>query len=147
MNKNLVLLYNSNYNKSEIYNKEKYEIKKLYKLLYNANNDKNNKKILEIYEILDKKKDNYFRILFFLSLYCSYFHKIKHKININKLIKLNNECYKKNNFVLLDIDNIQKEILQDISTVFNTDTVNILPITGKILYDLYNIDVELKKMP
>lgn len=147
MDKKLVVLYNSNYNKSEIYNKVKYEVKKLYKLLYNANNDKNNKKILEIYEILDKKKDNYFRILFFLSLYCSYFHKIKHKINIHKLTKLNNECYKKNNFVLLDIDNMHKEILQDISTVFNTDAVNILPITGKILYDLYNIDVELKKMP
>ena len=50
-------------------------------------------------------------------------------------------------FVILDIDESHKVILRDISTYFNTDATNLEEITGKILYDLNQIDIQLIKAP
>ena len=139
------VIYNPELDKNELYNEAKEEIKEIYKSLKKSHLDKKEEEILNIYYKLDNNKNNYFRLLFFLSLYCTYFHKIKHKINIKKLSDIQNECYKKHNFFILDIDDSHNEILERISTFFNTDSNNLEPITGKILYDLHNIDVQYKK--
>lgn len=139
------VIYNNELDKKELYHEAKEEIHKIYESIKNSNVDEKQEKILNIYLHLDKNKNYYFRLLFFLSLYCSYFHKIKHKIDIKKLTPLQNECYKKHNFFILDINDSHKYILQDLVTYFNTDAMNLEPITGKILYDLNNIDVQLKK--
>ena len=78
-------------------------------------------------------------------MYCTYFHKIKHKIDVKKSSDIQHECYKKHNFFILDIDDTHKKILEGIVTYFNTDSNNLEPITGKILHDLYSIDIEYKK--
>ena len=139
------VMYNPELDKKELYFLAKEEIKEIYKSLKKSHLDKKEKEILNIYSKLDNDKDNYFRFLFFLSLFCSYFHKIKHKIDIQKLSNVQNECYKKNNFFILDIDDTHQEILEGIVTYFNTDATNLEPVTGKILHDLYNIKVELSK--
>ena len=133
------VIYDSQLDKQELYTQAKEEIKKIYQSLKKSHLDKKEEEILKIYKKLDNDKDNYFRLLFFLSIFCSYFHKIKHKIDIKKLSDVQHECYKKHNFFILDIDDTHKEILEGILTYFNTDSNNIEPITGKILYDLYNI--------
>jgi hypothetical protein len=139
------VIYNSDLDKKELYFMAKNEINEIYNNLKKSSLEKKEKEILNIYFKLDKNKDNYFRILFFLSLFCSYFHKIKHKINVKKLTNLQYECYKKHNFFILDIDNSHEHIMKQIITYFNTDSNNLEPITGKILFDLYNIDVQLIK--
>lgn len=139
------VIYNPQLNKQELYNQAKEEIRDIYKSLKQSHLNEKEEEILKIYNKLDNKKDNYFRLLFFLSLFCTYFHKIKHKIDVKKLTSVQNECYKKNNFVILDIDNSHKQIIEGLVTYFNTDAINLEPITGKILYDLYNIEVELLK--
>jgi len=128
-----------------LYNDAREEIKEIYKSLKKSHLDKKEEEILNIYSKLDNDKDNYFRLLFFLSLFCSYFHKIKHKIDVKKLTDVQHECYKKHNFFIIDIDDTNKEILEGIVTYFNTDSNNLEPITCKILYDLYSIDVQYKK--
>lgn len=139
------VIYNPKLNKKELFFEAKEEIKEIYDSLKKNHLDKKENNILDIYLKLDTTKDSYFRILFFLSLYCTYFHKIKNKIDIKKLSSLQYECFKKHNFIILDIDDTHKEILQNISTYFNTDANNLEEITGKILLDLYNIDVQYKK--
>ena len=143
------VIYNPELNKQELYFEAKQEIKKIYEELKESYFTKNeNDEMLKIFIELDKK-DSYFRLLFLLSMYCTYFHKIKHKINVKKLNSLNNltdlnqECFKKHNFVILDINDSHKILLQDLATFFNTDATNLEPITGKILYDLNQIDVQL----
>ena len=139
------VMYNKEINKKELYFQAKEEIKEIYKSLKKSHLDKKEEEILNIYSKLDNDKDNYFRLLLFLSLYCTYFHEIKYKINVKKLSAVQHECYKKHNFFIIDIDDIHKEILEGIVTYFNTDSNNLEPITGKILYDLYNINVQYKK--
>ena len=139
------IIYDPELNKKELFFEAKQEIKDIYNSLKKNTLDNKQEEILNIYTKLDKNKDNYFRFLFFLSLYSSYFHKIKHEIDIKKLTSLQHECYKKHNFIILDIDDSHKDILQNISTFFNTDSINLEPITGKILFDLYNIDVQYTK--
>lgn len=146
LKRQIQVIYNPELNKKELYFQAKEEIKEIYKSLKNSHLNKKEKEILNIYTKLDNHKDNYFRLLFFLSLFCTYFHKIKHKINLQKLSDIQHECYKKHNFFILDIDDTHKEILEGIVTYFNTDATNLEPITGKILYDLYNIKVELSKI-
>lgn len=143
--KKIEVIYSPDLDKKELYSQAKEEINEIYKSLKKSHQDKNLEKIFKIYNKLDNNKDNYFRLLFFLSLYCSYFHKIKHKIDVKKLSTLQNECYKKHNFFILDIDDTHKEILNALVTYFNTDATNLEPITGKILYDIYNIDIQYKK--
>lgn len=139
------VMYNPELDKKELYSQAREEIKEIYKSLKKSHLDEKEEEILNIYSKLDNDKDNYFRLLFFLSIYCTYFHKIKHKIDVKKLSDIQHECYKKHNFFILDIDHTHKEILKGIVTYFNTDSNNIESITGKILYDLNNIDVQYKK--
>lgn len=140
------VIYNPELNKQELYFEAKQEIKKIYEELKESYFTKNDE-MLKIFIKLDKK-DHYFRLLFLLSMYCTYFHKIKHKVDIKKLnglTDLNEECFKKHNFVILDINDSHKILLQDLATFFNTDATNLEPITGKILYDLNQIDIQLIK--
>ena len=130
--------------KKKLIIRQKKEIQQIYKSLKQSHIHKKEEEIYKIYNKLDNDKDKHFRLLLFLSMYCTHFHKIKHKINIKNLSSLKHECYKKNNFIILDIDDTHKEIINSIVTYFNTDSTNIEPITGKILYDLYNIDVQCK---
>lgn len=139
------VIYNPELDKKELYNQAREEIEEIYKSLKKSHLDEKQEEILNIYSKLDNNKDNYFRLLFFLSIYCTYFHKIKHKIDVKKLSDLQHECYKKHNFFILNIDDTHKKILEEIITYFNTDAINLNPITGKILHDLYNIKVELLK--
>ena len=139
------IIYNSYSDKKELYSMAKKEILEIYNSLKKNHLDNKEEKILNIFLNLDLNKDNYFRILFFISLYCSYFHKIKHNIDIKKLSDLQNECYKKHNFYIVDIDDSHIDILKNLSIYFNTDANNLEPITGKILADLNNIDVQFKK--
>lgn len=139
------VIYNPELDKQELYFEAKQEIKKIYEELKQFDFTKNeNDEILKIFIELDKK-DSYFRLLFLLSVYCTYFHKIKHKIDIKKLSNLNEECFKKHNFVILDINDSHKILLENLAIFFNTDATNLEPITGKILYDLNQIDVQLIK--
>ena len=150
------VIYNPKLDKQELYLEAKEEIKKIYNELkkndfpedYDKSNidDENARSILNINMKIDNK-DSYFRVLFLLSLYCSYFHKIKHKIDVKKLTNLQNECFKKHNFVILDTNDSHKLILRDISIYFNTDASNLEAITGKILHDLNQIDIQLVKGP
>ena len=139
------VIYNPELDKKELYYQAREEIKEIYKSLEKSHFDEKEEEILNIYSKLDNDKDNYFRLLFFLSMYCTYFHKIKHKIDVKKSSDIQHECYKKHNFFILDIDDTHKKILEGIVTYFNTDSNNLEPITGKILHDLYSIDIEYKK--
>jgi len=155
-NKNVKILYSKQMSKDELFKNAKDEVKDLYLQIKqnestfedtsNATIKQKQDKLLNILLKLDNGKDKYFRILFLLSLYCTYFHQIKHKIDIKKLnSELISECYKKYNFVILDMSGSHKKIIEDISIYFNTDATNLEPITGKILYDLYKINFVLKK--
>ena len=138
------VIYNPKFDKKELYSLAKDEIRSIYNSLVSNTLNKKQEDILKIFLKIDNK-DSYFRILFLLSLYCNYFHKIKNKINVDKLTNLKDECYKKHNFVILDLSDIHKDILEDISIYFNTDSNNIENISGKILYDINSIDIQLKK--
>jgi hypothetical protein len=146
--RNITVIYNSDLDKKELFESAKEEIINIYnsfKEQFKLDDNERNILNLALKLKLDNNKDSYFRILFLLSLYCTYFHKIKHKINVKNLTNLQHECFKKHNFVILDQDDSNKIILQDLSVYFNTDANNIEPITGKILYDLNNINVQFEK--
>ena len=145
LKRKIEIIYNPELSKKKLYNEAREEIKEIYKSLKKSHLDNKEEQILNIYLKLDNNKDNYFRLLFFLSMYCTYFHKIKRKIDIKKLGDVQDECYKKHNFFILDIDDSHNKILEQIVTYFNTDANNLEPITGKILYDLTMIDVLYKK--
>ena len=142
---NVYIMY-KNMTKPELYHKSKNMVKKLYEEFKINYNDDRNKKFLSILLYLDNSKNEYFRKLFLLSLYCNYLHKNKYKIkNEMKDLTLVSECYKKYNFVILDTNEKHVKIIEDIATYFNTDATNLEPITGKILYDLNKINFILKK--
>lgn len=136
----------------QLYHEVKNEIIEIYKELSDANNNKNQDLFLKILlEKLDRSstnKENYIRILFLLSIYCTYFHKLRNKIQIRNLDNtLNDQCFKKNNFVILDMDDNHKILLEDLITYFNTDANNLEDITGrmmKMMNDLDKIDVRNK---
>lgn len=138
------VIFNKNLNKKKIYDISKQEVLKIYNSL--KENYYDYQKILNITLNLDLKKNNEFRILFLLSLYCSYIHyaKKKHNINLTKLSKIKNYCFKKYNFYIVDIDDSYVNILKNLSVYFNTDANNLEPITGKILADLNNIEVQIE---
>ena len=146
------VIYDSKLNKKELFENAKEEIIEIFNKLKSnksksnkSKSDKNEQLLNELLK-LDNEKDNYFRMLFILSLYCSYFHKNKLlKNNKNDLSFPIDECYKKHNFVILDIDDNHHEILNDLAIYFNTDATNLEPITGKILYDLHNLKVKYSK--
>lgn len=137
----------------QLYHEVKNEIKEIYQELSDANKNNNQDLFLKILlEKLDRSstsKENYIRILFLLSIYCSYFHKLRNKVQIRNFDNtLNDECFKKNNFVILDMNYNHKILLEDLIAYFNTDANNLENITGrmmKIMNDLDKIEVEIKK--
>ena len=150
--KTLNIIYNPiYYNKNTLKIEVKNEIKNIFKNLKEAHN-KDSDKFLDLLLELDNNNNynNNFRLLFFYSLFCTYYHAHKYKFkNITFPIK---HCYTKDGFVILEKDKLvildqngsYKQLLEDISIYFNTDANNIEPITGKILQDLQNINVDVK---
>ena len=124
----------------------KKEIKEMYyNLLYNTNY-KFQTRLNYLMRQLDNNKSNYFRTLFLLSLFCSYYFYIKNNIKDINTFNLTaiKECYKSNNFYILDMDNSKEKIVRDLIHYFNTDATNIMPITGKLLYDLHQIELQIQ---
>lgn len=122
-------------------------VKNEIKQIYNELRRKKvlNKDLLDTFLQLDIEKDGEFRLLFLYSLFCSYYHAHKGEIDPKKIIFPLNQCYKKNGFIILASDDIHNDILKDISMYFNTDANNLMPITGKILEDLNNIEIKFNK--
>ena len=143
--KQLTVLYNPKLTKQQLFNEAKFEVKEIFKDLKENMHDKNLNKLTEILDKLDKKSE-YFRLLFIYSLYCSFYYKFKDKIDVQKLNFLLEECYKKYNFVILDLNEIHHQILRDLTIFFNTDATNIEPITNEILMDLDNLKIEFTPM-
>ena len=157
MKRKIEVIYDKNIDKQELFEMAKGEVKQIYKNLLELVSDLNessgenkisiDNKIFNILHELDSRKTDYFRKLFLLSVFCSYFHQIKNKINIQKLKYplVINECFKKHNFVVLDVDSKNTEqLLLNLIHYFNTDANNLMEITGKIFYDLQQIDLQLK---
>ena len=139
----LDIKYNPYNTKQNIIKSAKNEIKEIYnelrlKKVLNIN-------LLDTFLKLDNEKDGEFRLLFLYSLFCSYYHAHKGEIDHKKIFFPLNQCYKKDGFIILDSDNLHLKILEDISTFFNTDAYNLMPITGKILADLNNIEIKFNK--
>ena len=135
--KKLTIFYKSS--KQKLIEESKQEVLKIFEEL------KQNTKERQIFDNLLLKldqKDKDFRLLFIFSLYCSYYHAIKNKINTKNLNFPIEECYKKNNFIILKLDQSHHEILEHLTTYFNTDANNIEPITGKILMDLNALNID-----
>ena len=76
--KKIKVIFNKDLNKKKIYDISKQEVLKIYNSL--KQNYNNYQKILNITLNLDVKKNNEFRILFLMSLYCSYIHYAKKNI-------------------------------------------------------------------
>ena len=134
-------------NKKKLFENAKVEIEELYNELLKLKINEDNDKLFILLNKIDHNKDNYFKILFLLSLYCNYFYKVKQNINTRHL-EVSEECFKRNNFKFLINYNteLHRDILELFTTYFNTDAVNLIPLTGKILNDLNKIDIEFKKI-
>lgn len=132
-----------NNTKQNIVKSAKNEIKEIYNEL--RTKKVLNKNLLDTFLKLDTEKDGEFRLLFLYSLFCSYYHAHKKEIDPKKIFFPLNQCYKKDGFIILDSDNLHFDILEDISTYFNTDANNLMSITGKILADLNNIEIKFNK--
>lgn len=149
--KRLVVLYPNN--KRELIKNSRQEIKNImdeFKKIQNErkniyNTEELNNKNDEFFDVLVKldNKNKTFIKLFALSLYCSYYHKYKHKIiNKNELKFPINECFKPNNFIIIDVDNSSFEILHRMTHFFNTDSQNIDAFaTVELLQDLNSLNV------
>jgi hypothetical protein len=128
------------------YTKGKNEVKKLYNdLIYNTNYRFQTRLdyLMKRLDMNRNRKDIYLRILFLLSLFCSYYFYIKNNIDPSNLISIK-ECYKSENFVILDMDNSKEKIVRDLIIYFNTDATNITAISGKLLHDLDHIKLQLQ---
>ena len=116
------VIYNKKLDNQELFIMSKNEVLNLYKQLKENYDDDNIRKIDYILTNIDTNHNYYFKVLFLLSLYCSYFHKIKKNLNIQIINSLNlkDECYKKNNFVILDLDQNHVNILKALTMFLNT---------------------------
>jgi len=95
---------------------------------------------------IDARVDNKIKVLFLISLFCNVFYHIygKKQGQLGKQLnfKPNIRC---NNFVIFTYyDSKTDVLLKNLVTFFNTDSTNLLPITGLILQDLNNMQVYMK---
>ena len=134
-------------NKNKLFENAKAEIEELYNELLKLKSNEDTDKLFSLLNQIDHNKDNYFKILFLLSLYCNYFYKVKQNIYTRHL-EVSEECFKRDNFKFLINYNteLHRDILELFITYFNTDAVNLIPLTGKILNDLNKIDIEFLKI-
>ena len=141
----ITVLYNLDLTKKQLINEAKTEVRDILNDLKKNMSNEKQEKFTEILDKLDKKSE-YFRLLFIYSLYCSFYHKFKNKIDVQKLNFPLEECYKKYNFVILDLNESHHQILRDLTIFFNTDATHIEPITTKILSDLDTLDIQFTPM-
>ena len=145
--RNINVIYNKKLDNKELFEMSKYEVLNLYQQLKENYDDDNIHKINYILTNIDTNHNYYFKVLFLLSLYCSYFHEIKNNLNIQIINSLNlkDECYKKNNFVILDLDQNHVNILKTLTMFLNTDAVKLeRKYSGKLLEDLNKIQVYIQ---
>ena len=108
--------------------------------------DPTHHKMYKLATEVDSNIDNKLKTLFLISLFCNVFYHIYGtrtgqlgtKLKFNPMIK----CKK---YTIFTYDNDKTDILlKDLTTFFNTDATNLLPITGLILQDLNNMEVYIK---
>lgn len=141
------VIYNKKLDNKELFEMSKNEVLNLYQQLKENYDDDNIYKINYILTNIDTNHNYYFKVLFLLSLYCSYFHKIKNNLNIQTInsLHLKDECYKKNNFVILDLDQNHVNILKTLTMFLNTDAVKLeKKYSGKLLDDINKIQINLQ---
>tara|TARA_E500000178_G_C16953435_1_gene722439 strand:- start:698 stop:1087 length:390 start_codon:yes stop_codon:yes gene_type:complete len=100
-------------------------------------------KMFKLATEIDHKINNKLKTLFLISLFCNVFYHIYgtrkgqlgQKLNFNPRIKCKN-------YTIFTYDNDKTDILLTrLTTFFNTDAINLLPITSLILQDLNNMKV------
>lgn len=123
----------------------KYKLSKLYGNLLNSLdlNDDLNLKFYKLVNNIDSHIDNKTKTLFLISLYCNVFYHVygKNKGQLSKPLnfKPNIRCH---DFKIFTFDKKKTIRLLNLLTVyFNTDAINILPITGKIIEDLNSMKI------
>jgi len=103
-------------------------------------------KLYKLATEVDNKIDNKLKTLFLISLFCNVFYHIygtrkgqlKKKLEFTPVIRCKN-------YTIFTYDDDKTDILlKDLTTFFNTDATNLLPITGLILQDLNNMKVYMK---
>jgi len=103
-------------------------------------------KLYKLATEVDNKIDNKLKTLFLISLFCNVFYHIygtrkgqlKKKLEFTPVIRCKN-------YTIFTYDDDKTDILlKDLTTFFNTDATNLLPITGLILQDLNNMEVYMK---
>jgi hypothetical protein len=95
---------------------------------------------------VDSKVNNKLKTLFLISLFCNVFYHIygTKKGQLGKKLQFN-PLIRCKNYTIFTYDNQKTDILlTNLATFFNTDTTNLLPITGLILQDLNNMKVYMK---
>ena len=95
---------------------------------------------------VDSKFDNKLKTLFLISLFCNVFYHIygTRPGQLGKKLEFNPKI-KCQNYTVFTYNNDKTDaLLKDLTTFFNTDATNLLPITGLILQDLNNMKVYMK---
>lgn len=97
---------------------------------------------------VDSRIDNKLKTLFLISLYCNVFYHIygNRKKQLKKQLtwKPKIRC---NKFTIFTYDSKKTDILlRHLVSYFNTDAINILPITSLIVDDLNNMSVYMKNV-
>lgn len=108
--------------------------------------DLSNYKMYKLATEVDSKIDNILKTLFLISLFCNVFYHIygtrkgqlRKKLEFTPIIRCRS-------YTIFTYDNDKTDILlKDLTTFFNTDATNLLPITGLILEDLNNMEVYMR---
>lgn len=127
------------------------EKKQLIKLYYNFINsldltDPTEYKMYKLATEVDIHVDNKLKTLFLISLFCNVFYHIygTRKGQLGKPLTFT-PTIRCNTYTIFTYDNNKTDILlKNLITFFNTDAINILPITGLILKDLNNMKVYME---
>ena len=124
---------------------EKQELIKLYNNFIRSLDltDPTEYKMYKLATEVDSQVDNKLKTLFLISLFCNVFYHIYgtrkgqlgKKLNFTPIIRCKN-------YTIFTYDNDKTNaLLKNLTTFFNTDATNLLPITGLILQDLNNMKV------
>lgn len=127
---------------------EKQELIKLYNNFIRSLDltDPTEYKMYKLATEVDSQVDNKLKTLFLISLFCNVFYHIYgtrkgqlgKKLNFTPIIRCKN-------YTIFTYDNDKTNaLLENLTTFFNTDATNLLPITGLILQDLNNMKVYMK---
>lgn len=95
---------------------------------------------------VDSNLNSKLKTLFLISLFCNVFYHIygKRKGQLGKKLNFIPKIHC-TNYTIFTYDSDKINILlKNLTTFFNTDATNILPITGLILQDLNNMEVYMK---